>query len=68
MRLLEFKTKTTDLGDGSLGSVPGVAGHGGGRRLSSVTARLGLEWSHGLGHSGGQSELLPQLHVGPSLG
>jgi len=48
-----------DLGDRTLGSVPLVSGHGGGGRLSTVTARLGLKGSHGLGNPGGESELLP---------
>ena len=58
----------TYLGDGSLHSVPGVSGNGRGGRLSSVSTWLGLEWSHGLGHSRGKSELLSQLNIGPSLG
>lgn len=63
-----MKTKhRTYLGDGPLGPVP-VPGHGGGGRLSAVPARLGLKRSHGLGNPGGESELLPQLHVGPTLG
>ena len=54
------------LGDGPL-SIPRVSGHGGGGGLFSAP-RLGLEGRHGLGHAGGQGELLPQLHIGPTLG
>ena len=56
----------THLGDGSL-TIPRVSRHRGGGGLFSAP-RLGLEGRHGLGHAGGQGELLPQLHVGPTLG
>ena len=63
------KTKnTTYLGDRTLSSVPLVSGDGGGGRLAAVPARLGLKRSHGLGDAGSESELLPQLHIGPTLG
>ena len=62
------RTQLTYLGDRPLGPIP-VAGHGGGGRLSTVAStRLGLKGSHGLGNSGSESELLPQLHIGPTLG
>ena len=66
---MKQEKNTTYLGDRTLGSVPLVSGHGGGGRLSTVAStRLGLKGSHGLGNSGSESELLPQLHVGPTLG
>ena len=67
LRITRKRTQLTYLGDRPLGPIP-VAGHGGGGRLPAVPARLGLKRSHGLGNSGSESELLPQLHVGPTLG
>ena len=67
LRRTRKRTQLTYLGDRPLGPIP-VAGHGGGGRLPAVSARLGLKRSHGLGNSGSESELLPQLHVGPTLG
>ena len=60
------RTEDTYLGDWSLHSVPGVTGNGRGWRLFSSTW-LGFERSHGLGDSGGKSELLSQLNIGSSL-
>ena len=65
---IKRKKNTTYLSDRTLGSIPLVSGDGGGGRLSAVPARLGLKRSHGLGDAGSESELLPQLHVGPTLG